>query len=82
MVKKVIRAPSFTKAIKRVDRGYIDRVEKLILKVIQNPEIGKPMRYTREGTRELYFGSFRLSYSYEKKNDTLILLDLYHKDKK
>ncbi len=80
MVKEVIKAPNFDKAVKRVDRGHIDRVEKLILKVIQNPEIGKPMRYARKGTRELYFGSFRLSYSYDKNNDTLILLDLYHKD--
>jgi len=38
------------------------------------------MRHIRKGTRELYIGSFRISYAYFKKDDKVIILDLYHKD--
>lgn len=38
------------------------------------------MRYTRKGTRELYVGSFRLSYEYLKEEEIVYILDLYHKD--
>ena len=43
-----------------------------------NPEIGKPMRYGRKGTRELHIPPFRLSYRAEE--DTVYILSLYHKD--
>lgn len=49
-------------------------------KLIQNPETDKPMGFSRKGTRELYITPFRLSYSYLKKENKIIILDLYHKD--
>jgi len=51
------------------------------MKLKMNPELGKPMRYSRKGTREVYISPFRLSYFYLKEEDKLIILDLYHKDK-
>ena len=42
------------------------KIEKQIEKIIQNPEIGKPMKYNRKGTREVYVNPFILSYSYLK----------------
>lgn len=57
-----------------------ERVNKQMEKINDNPEIGKPMRYARKGTRELYIGSFRLSYAYISEENKLIFLDLYHKD--
>ena len=56
------------------------RIVKQFEKIKQNPEIGKPMRFDRKGTRELYIGSFRLSYAYIKEEDKVIILKLYHKD--
>ena len=56
------------------------RVIKQIEKLKLNPELGKPMRYDRRGTRELRIPPFRLSYSYLKSEDKIIILDLYHKD--
>ncbi|HKZ34234.1 MAG TPA: type II toxin-antitoxin system RelE/ParE family toxin [Candidatus Nanoarchaeia archaeon] len=56
-----------------------ERIKKQIEKIIQNPEVGKPMMYNRKGTRELYVNPFRLSYAYIKSEDRIILLDLYHK---
>jgi len=38
------------------------------------------MRYARKGTREVYAGSFRLSYAYIPEESRIIFLDLYHKD--
>ena len=52
---------------------------KQIIKIKDNPEIGKPMRYHRKGTREIYVSPYRLSYMI-KSNDLIYILDLYHKD--
>lgn len=81
MVKEVIRAPGFMRAIKNLDKNYLERAEKLIIKIIQNPETGKPMKYARKGTREVYLKPFRLSYSYDQNTEILTFLDIYHKDK-
>jgi len=81
MIKEVIKAPRFVEAIKHLDKSYLERVEKLIIKIINNPEIGKPMRYTRKGTREIYLSPFRLSYAYLPQENKIILFDFYHKDK-
>ena len=82
MVKEIIRAPSFIQQIKKIDDSLIKRVQKLIIKIINDPKIGKPMRFDRKGTREVYVPPFRLSYSYDKKKDILYLLEVYHKDEK
>lgn len=72
----------FKKAIKKIkDKGLKDRVKKQISKIVNNPEIGKPMRFARKGPREVYVSPFRLSYVYLKKKDKIIFLDFYHKDK-
>jgi mRNA-degrading endonuclease RelE of RelBE toxin-antitoxin system len=62
------------------DASQKEKVKKQIRKIIKQPTIGKPMRYARKGTRELYIGSYRLTYSYNKDKSELIFLDLYHKD--
>ena len=67
----------FSKIKNRADQ---ERIGKQIRKITENPEIGKPMRYGRTGTREVYIGSFRLSYVYVKEENKIIFLDLYHKD--
>ena len=54
------------------------KVKAQILKIIETPTIGKPMRYDRRGTREVYIKPYRLAYGYE--NNTVIFLTLYHKD--
>ncbi|MEK6844344.1 MAG: type II toxin-antitoxin system RelE/ParE family toxin [Nanoarchaeota archaeon] len=80
MVKEVRRSNNFLNRLKKLDKSYIDKIEKILLKIIQNPEIGKPMRFDRKGTREVYIKPFRLSYAYDNYKDILYLLDLYHKD--
>ena len=74
----------FQRAISKIkDREVQKSVKNKIKKIIENPEIGKPMRNIRKGTREVYVGagSFRLSYEYHSENDLIEFLDFYHKDK-
>lgn len=78
---EIERTNRFVKKLKKMDKSVLEKVEKSVKKIINNPEIGKPMKHNRKGTRELYIESFRLSYSYYKKDDKIIFLDLYHKDK-
>ncbi len=77
----VERSPEFLSVVSKIkNKADEERVKKQIKKIVENPEIGKPMRYGRKGTREVYSGSFRLSYAYLKEENKLIFLDLYHKD--
>ena len=74
-------ADNLLKTIQKIkDTTQKDSIKKQIKKIIQQPEIGKPMRYARKGTRELYIGSYRLAYAYIKKENMIMFLDLYHKD--
>lgn len=73
--------PLFQKAFSKIkDNGLKERIIKQFEKIRENPETGKPMRFDRKGTREVYVPPFRLSYIYLPEEDKIIFLDLYHKD--
>ena len=73
--------PTFEKKVRKIkDHLLKSKVKKKILKIVDSPEIGKPMRYSRKGTREIYIPPFRLSYLYIKNEEKIVFLDLYHKD--
>ncbi|MEA1865766.1 MAG: hypothetical protein U9N46_11375 [Euryarchaeota archaeon] len=56
---------NFLKNVHKIkDTSVKERVKNQIKKILENPEIGKPIRYTIKGTRELHMGSFRPSYDY------------------
>jgi len=80
MVKEVIRTDNFLRRLKKIDKSVLIKVEKLVIKILNDPEVGKPMRFDRKETRELYAPPFRLNYIYDKSRDILIFLDIYHKD--
>ena len=72
---------NFQKIFSKIrDNAFKERIIKQIEKLKVNPEIGKPMRFNRKATREIYIPPFRLSYAYIKNEDKIILLDFYHKD--
>lgn len=78
MVEAVLD-PFFQKEFQKIkDKLLKERIIKQIAKIKENPEIGKPMRHSRRGTRELYIPPFRLSYLIQ--DNTVYILDLYHKD--
>ena len=71
----------FKRTVSKIKEVSIkDRILKLINKIEENPEIGKPMKHNRKGTRELYLPPFRLSYAYNKTDNIVVILDFYHKD--
>jgi len=80
MVKVAFGEP-FRRALSRLDKATRARVLKQIKKIVDNPAAGKPMRYCRKGTREVYIPPFRLSYAFLKERDTILLLAFYHKKK-
>ena len=80
VVEKVDRDPHFEKLFSKLDNNQKEKVKTQIRRIIADPEIGKPMRYARKGTREVYVKPFRLSYTYIAEENRVIFLDLYHKD--
>ena len=73
----------FQRATSKVkDQEMQKSIKNKIKKIVEDPEIGKPMRNARKGTREVYIGggSFRISYNYYKDRDLIEFLDFYHKD--
>ena len=47
------------------DRILRIKIQKQIEKIATNPNVGKPRRNVRKGTKELYIKPFRLSYKYD-----------------
>ena len=72
--------PYFEKLVSKLDNNQKEKIKTQIRKIISNPEIGKPMRYARKGTREVYVKPFRLSYAYIPEENKIIFLDLYNED--
>jgi len=81
VIDEVKETDNFKKISRKLNQNLKIKVKKAILKIIENPEIGKPMKYGRKGTREVYIPPFRLSYSYVKHENKIIFADLYHKKK-
>ena len=75
----VVPSSRFEKAFKKIKHQSVKQHIILeIQKIGKNPLIGKPMRFDRLGTREVYISPYRLSYVVE--GNALTILDLYHKD--
>ena len=73
--------PHFEKRLKKIKNQSLKyKLKRQISKIIENPEIGKPMMHARKGTRELYIAPFRLSYAYFKEEGKIVFLDFYPKD--
>lgn len=81
MVDTVKYDKNFKKIFKKLDKSIKDRAKKQIIKIIDDPKVGKPMRNVRKGTREVYVKPYRLSYYFDEEKDLIIFLDFYHKDK-
>lgn len=78
---KVLFEFRFERKFKRIQNsGLKNKILKQITKIGENPEVGKPMRYSRKSTREVYVGSYRIMYKYYREKDIIIFCDFYHKD--
>ena len=69
---------NFKKDVKRLDDFRREKLAKQIKKIIENPIVGKLLKYKR-GERTLYIKPFRLIYAV--RGDELILLKFEHRKK-
>ena len=77
-VEYIVRTKKFdreTKSIKSSD--WKNKIKNKIKKLIDNPNIGKPLKYDLHGERTIRIGNYRLIYSVRDK--TLYLLRLEHR---
>ncbi|MBS3167114.1 type II toxin-antitoxin system RelE/ParE family toxin [Candidatus Woesearchaeota archaeon] len=71
----IVHEKEFLKNISKIkDPIFKERVIKQVEKIIENPEVGKPMKYNRKGTREVYISPYRLAYAYLPAENKLIFL--------
>lgn len=75
---KIVPSKEFIKQTKRLDGQNREKLEKQIRKILENPNVGKPLKYKR-GERSLYIKPFRLIYAV--RGDELILLKFDHRKK-
>lgn len=81
MVVAVQKTDHFLSAYRKFkDAGFRERIDKQMEKIIADPEIGKPMRFERKCTREVYISPYRLAYAYFPEDGKIVFLDLYHKN--
>ncbi|MBL7059321.1 type II toxin-antitoxin system RelE/ParE family toxin [Candidatus Pacearchaeota archaeon] len=73
---KIIPSNEFIKQIKKLDSFNQLKLEKQIRKIVENPNVGKPLKYKRN-ERTLYIKPFRLIYSIG--NNEIILLKFEHR---
>jgi len=79
---RIIFDEKFKKIFSKIKDSLLkEKIIKQIEKIKINPEVGKPMRNVRKGTRELYIKQFRLSYVYHLDKETVEILEVYHKKK-
>ena len=76
MVLKVTRSPEFMKQTKHLDSFLLKKLRGQIDKVLENPQVGKPLKY-RHGERSLYIKPFRLVYAV--RSDEIVLLKFEHR---
>ncbi|PLW79889.1 hypothetical protein C0585_05270 [Candidatus Woesearchaeota archaeon] len=73
---------SFKKTFSKINDELLKlKIKKQIKKIVKTPNIGKPMRNVRKGTREVYVSPFRISYIFLDVKKEIIFLEIYHKDK-
>lgn len=78
---KITFAPKFKSQVKSInDSMFKNKIKKQIIKIIENPESGKPLRYSFKGERSIYIKPYRLFYAYIKDNDEIIFLRIMHRD--
>lgn len=71
----------FERKVRKIkNNADLIKVKKQIAKIVENPLVSKPMRFSRKGTREVYVAPFRLSYIFYEAEDNVVFLELYHKD--
>lgn len=76
---EVIYTEKFEKEIRKSDSSIKEKVIKQIQKIIENPQVGKPLSYNLKGERTVYIWPFRIIYSFF--DNTIYFLRFEHRKK-
>lgn len=75
---KIVYTDQFKHDLQKIkDNNVQKRVLKVVQKLIDNPNIGKPLKYDLVGLRSVRVSAFRIVY--EMKDDTMILHKFQHR---
>jgi addiction module RelE/StbE family toxin len=80
MTYKAVFTSKFLDDTKRLKGELKQRLEKSVRKIIENPYLGKPLRYVLKGTRRVHIGPFVLIYEIIEKEKKVIFLKFAHHD--
>jgi len=79
-IKEVVWTNKFETDFKKIKNSLIkEKIKKQIIKIIKNPDIGKPLRFRLKGERTVYVKPYRIIYTVIK--DKLYLLRFEHREK-
>ncbi len=81
-ISKIVYSREVEDAFQRCkakDQSLFQRLESQINKILRNPELGKPLRYTLKNRRRFHIGSFVLVYEFHQ--GELRFIDFDHHDK-
>lgn len=81
-IKSIVHSAPFEVALKRLkkkDSELFKQVNNQILKIIREPNVGKPLRYSLKNRRRLHVGSFIIVYEFL--GGELRFIDFDHHDK-
>ena len=73
------RLKKILEKLQKKDRQTINQIEEQINKILDNPEIGNPLRYDMKHLRRVHIGSFSLVYKIF--GHEIRFLDFDHHDK-
>jgi len=73
VIREVVWTARFERELRKLrDKAIKDRVKKQIEKVLDSPEIGKPLRFALKQERSIYVPPYRLIYAVQ--GETLYVL--------
>lgn len=79
-IKEIVYAEKFERDVKKLrDNLLREKLEKQIRKVLERPELGKPLRYGLKGEWTIYVRPYRLIYAVQ--GNRLVLLRFEHRKK-
>ena len=63
------------------DKPLAERLARAILKLEENPHLGKPLSYDLSGLRSLRVGKYRIIYEINENERKVILMSVSHRKK-
>ena len=81
-ILKVVYSLEFERALtywKKKDKNLFERIQDRILRILREPNVGKPLRYTLKNRRRIHVGSFVVIYEFH--TGELRFVDIDHHDK-